>query len=65
MLQGLVRLLPELHRQRGGGRGDARGLGAAGFAVDFGERLVRGGRSAFSACAATALLLGVLSSSFT
>ncbi|KYF84514.1 hypothetical protein BE17_30780 [Sorangium cellulosum] len=65
MLQDLARLLPELHRQRGGGRGDARGLGAAGLAADLVERLVRGGRPALSACVATALLLGVLSSPFT
>ncbi|AUX37800.1 uncharacterized protein SOCE836_100350 [Sorangium cellulosum] len=42
-----------------------RGAWARRLAVDFGERLARGGRSALSACVATALLLEVLSSPFT
>lgn len=60
MLQGLVRLLPELHHLRGGGRGDVRRLDAAGLAADAGERLARDGQAALSTCVATALLLGVL-----
>lgn len=60
MLQGLVRLLPDVHHGRGGGRGDARRLDAARLATDAGERLARDRRSAFSAWVATAALLGVL-----
>ncbi|WP_437713152.1 hypothetical protein WMF45_45800 [Sorangium sp. So ce448] len=56
VLQGLGRLLPDVHH----GRGDARRVDAAREATDAGERLARDGRSALSAWVATALLLGVL-----